>query len=365
MGRSSMDNNTVGSTIQIHRIFKELMNQNNIRDMARTFIQGVNSLINISYVGILISKQDFQYSAGCQKSHIIIGHNAPFHNALWNKMRDYFSESYRNFIMNNEEGPVFAFECNDVEIDVIELSGSKPLIKNMNELDVIFQMPLVIRDTIIGVMIFVDHKKTELSQNELTIIGLISDQFSVVSENFLLVEEIKEIAITDGLTGLYNRRYFMERLKEDFSRTRRFYTPLSLAMIDIDHFKRVNDQYGHQAGDQVLVRLASIFKNKIRSIDIIARYGGEEFILLLPHTEMNEAILAVKRIKKQIEVTDFYFKRERIHITVSFGISAYPLNQVKTLDEFIKTADSALYQAKEMRNCICTYAEDTILTLTD
>jgi len=270
-------------------------------------------------------------------------------------------DSYKNFI-SGQNGKEIDLE--DIELDVYELEGHKDLVKELDQLDVIFQMPLVINNNIIGVMIFVDHVDVELNLNDLTTVGLISDQFTIVSEKLLLVDEIKELAIKDFLTGVYNRRHFMERFSQEFARCKRFYTPMTLVMADIDHFKKVNDTYGHLAGDAILVRIANIIEDNLRKIDVVARYGGEEFVMLLPYTNLSGALTAVRRIRNQIEKEEFIFGDQIVKITISYGISSFPDNSIMEEDDFILSADNALYGAKSMgRDCICQYTEDSIVSV--
>jgi diguanylate cyclase (GGDEF)-like protein len=156
-------------------------------------------------------------------------------------------------------------------------------------------------------------------------------------------EKITELTRTDPLTQLANRRYFDERIKEMYSLARRKSQPLSLVMTDIDKFKRVNDTFGHDAGDRVLVGYADMMKKTLRSEDLAARFGGEEFIILLPLTTLHQARVLAERIRTEIARHDFL---ENGHsVTASFGVSQLAADE--TIQQFIKRADSALYQAKE------------------
>lgn len=156
---------------------------------------------------------------------------------------------------------------------------------------------------------------------------------------------LENLAITDGLTGIYNYRYFYEKLKEEFERAKRYNTPLACIMIDLDFFKKINDKYGHMVGDLVLVELTRKVLENIRKNDIFARYGGEEFVLLLPHTSENGAYNEAERIRKAIENSRFN-EVEDEKITISLGISCYPADYVKTETDLLKYADEALYMAK-------------------
>jgi diguanylate cyclase (GGDEF)-like protein len=161
-------------------------------------------------------------------------------------------------------------------------------------------------------------------------------------------EELKKISITDPLTTLLNRRYFQERLHEEVERSKRHGLPLSLIMIDIDHFKSFNDRYGHPAGDEALKLAAACMRNTIRTIDVAARYGGEEFTVILPQTTKSSAQTIAERICRDVEKIDFAFVREkdRGSITVSIGLASFP-DDADTLEDLIRNSDRALYLAKE------------------
>ena len=164
-----------------------------------------------------------------------------------------------------------------------------------------------------------------------------------------MYSKIKTLSVLDGLTGLYNRRYIMELFKIEFNKTGRYNTALSIVMIDIDDFKKINDSYGHLSGDMVLKSLSNIIKSNLRNFDLPGRYGGEEFILILPETSKDKGKIVAERIRKQVE--DYTFKTisgEAISITISLGISGLgDLTEIKSEMELIKIADSRLYQAKK------------------
>lgn len=161
-----------------------------------------------------------------------------------------------------------------------------------------------------------------------------------------LLYKVEYLAITDALTGLYNRRRFHDILLKEFERSKRYATPVSLLMIDIDHFKKVNDRYGHLAGDDVLRNVAQIIQKIIRDIDTAARYGGEEYIVILPNTEKNDALKVAERMRTTIENNRFA-EIDNSTITISIGIAGMPDNQIDTEDKLIRAADLALYRSKQ------------------
>jgi len=162
---------------------------------------------------------------------------------------------------------------------------------------------------------------------------------------------IEKMSITDELTQLYNRRHFHARLEEEFERARRYDHPVSLFLMDIDHFKSVNDRYGHQAGDEVLTTIGGIVTSNTRSADSVARYGGEEFVVLLPETEKETARVTAEKLRAAIERQSFTSPdRSPIHVTASFGVSSLHMTDQNTADmadRMVKMADDAMYQAKQ------------------
>ena len=159
-------------------------------------------------------------------------------------------------------------------------------------------------------------------------------------------ELLLKISYTDHLTGLYNRRHLMEILDKEFMRAKRNRNSFSLVILDADLFKRINDKYGHQAGDSVLAVIASVFRKELRCYDTAARYGGEEFIALLPDSHASEAARVAERIRKAIESTTFAGDKAGLRVTVSLGVAQYPSAGVDSIETLIREADKALYRAK-------------------
>jgi len=161
-------------------------------------------------------------------------------------------------------------------------------------------------------------------------------------------KELTLLSVTDGLTKAYNHRHFQERFKAEFARSERYGTLLSVILIDIDHFKKVNDNFGHPVGDQVLVHLVEVLEDSVRKEDLVARYGGEEFILMLPETSGPRALLLAKRIRERIEQSAVEIDSSlSVRYTVSLGVASFePGGKVQTAEALIAKADSALYSAK-------------------
>ena len=167
-------------------------------------------------------------------------------------------------------------------------------------------------------------------------------------------QKLREMAIRDPLTGLYNRRYFQERFQEEMSRAKRYRQPLTVVLADIDHFKRINDTYGHLFGDEVLKEVARVFRERIRKSDLVARYGGEEFVFLLPNTHARAGAAFAERIRREVENLEIKFMDQVIKVTISLGVATLVSFEVSE-PEFLNMADKALYLSKERgRNRVTT-----------
>jgi two-component system, cell cycle response regulator len=158
-------------------------------------------------------------------------------------------------------------------------------------------------------------------------------------------EEIYQMTIIDGLTNSYNKRYFLENLDKEISRSKRYGRPLSLIMFDIDFFKKINDSYGHLAGDFILKKLSTVVKTSIRMEEIFARYGGEEFVITLPESTKDASLKLAEKIRHLVEVTCFNFKERNINLTISIGVAAID-KKITSAMSLIAEADKNLYIAK-------------------
>ncbi len=188
---------------------------------------------------------------------------------------------------------------------------------------------------------------------------LLNDKIETNNQDFVkrnvelqhMQKRLQLLASHDELTGLHNRRYVLERIEEKLPEIRRHQLNFCLTMMDVDHFKSVNDEFGHAAGDDVLRETSQILTRELRQGDIVARYGGEEFLMLLPMTELSSAEMLVERLRGAIEKKTYTFEGTKISVTASFGLTQYA--QDDTADKMIDRADKALYQAKLAgRNCV-------------
>lgn len=182
--------------------------------------------------------------------------------------------------------------------------------------------------------------------------GIIAD----ISRRKAMERELKLLAIRDVLTGLYNRRHFEQTLRADLDRARRYGRPLSLLLVDVDHFKSINDRFGHQAGDEVLRQLGRVIQSSIRAADYAARYGGEELVVVMPEIEGEEAMTTAERLRGLVQATDMMGEPHGATVTISVGVATHP-HHGSTPEEIFEAADRALYLAKQRgRNRVCRAA---------
>jgi len=207
-------------------------------------------------------------------------------------------------------------------------------------------LPLINQDRAVGALTFFWKKENTLEEGDRKILEVLAIQASASLENARMYQQMEKMAITDGLTGLHNHRYFKEWLQNEIHRAGRMPINISLILMDIDHFKGVNDTYGHPVGDLVLKKVSAILSDSIRTIDLAVRYGGEEFVLVLLDTNAKGAQKMANRIRKEIQGTKIDFPKGSLKVTISMGVSTFPEN-AEHVQPLIDVADKALYFSKE------------------
>jgi diguanylate cyclase (GGDEF)-like protein len=219
------------------------------------------------------------------------------------------------------------------------------------------QLPLIWNERTFGILFMVSREAELLGRDRVKVLQAVANHLALALRNALLYRQMQNQADHDGLTRIFNRQNFERRIVKELKRHQRYQNELSLLMLDLDHFKQINDDYGHLAGDMVLREVADILRTTLRECDFPARFGGEEFVVILPHTEEENAWILAERIRKKIAAHTFKFHEHYFQVTTSIGISSIKPSLLKPADYLIHLADQALYRAKTSgRNMVCRSA---------
>lgn len=192
-----------------------------------------------------------------------------------------------------------------------------------------------------------NRAKGSFSEYQAKILSMTAAPLAIAIRNAEMYKQVEDLAVKDPLTNVLNRRVFSGILGREFRRANRYNIPLAFMVIDLDHFKKVNDTYGHLVGDQVLREISAEFRASLRDVDVLIRYGGEEFVVILPGTNLQEGLIVANRIKNRVEKTIFNRDKVPIQMTVSIGVSHYPSPKIETPEALFNQADQALYTAKK------------------
>lgn len=235
------------------------------------------------------------------------------------------------------------------------LQGGKTLINNDSKTDPEYvdfyletksrmAIPLVSFGQALGVLLLDSEDTNAFHVADMQPLESVADICATAIQNAHYVERVKQLAYLDGLTGIFNRRFFELRMAEELDRARRFGAGMAVIMVDIDHFKRLNDEFGHLLGDEVLRQISSIFHQQLRKIDVVCRYGGEEFAILLSQTDPQHALMVAEKLRSV--VAGWQFPGVPRSVTISAGTANYP-DHGTTRDALVKAADAGLYSAKQ------------------
>jgi len=211
-------------------------------------------------------------------------------------------------------------------------------------------VPLLSKEECVGVIYVGQQKANSFTHDDLNLLITLANQAAFSITNAQLYEKTRNMAITDGLTGLFTHRIFQEKLQEEIQKAQRYKTTMAVIMVDTDHFKQYNDSYGHPEGDSLLKEICKLLKSYVRGTDIVCRYGGDEFSLILVEADKKTSINTAERIRQAIQLR---LNQREVKITASIGVACYP-EDATNKEELIKKADAALYKAKGGgRNKVC------------
>ncbi|MEW6600847.1 MAG: diguanylate cyclase [Nitrospirota bacterium] len=303
-------------------------------------------------------------------SILVADHGSPAIDVIKSTLGNYDDISYT--IDTAKSGSDAISKASDSKFDLLLVSQDLPGAKGIRMVQQIIKkklgLPVIMivaeGEEKLGVKAMDKGAYDYLTKNEIKTVALnrairrVMQQRKLESDIRESFKKLEKLAIKDGLTGLFNHRHFREVLKNEFKKAKRHSQPLSGIMIDLDYFKAVNDNYGHQYGDFVLAQSAQILKRLVRDTDFVARYGGEEFFIVLPNTDLQGAFILAERIRKVFLNNKFTKDKASETVTVSAGISATSDDNVISEDDLVANADKALYRAKwRGRNNVCYFGE--------
>ena len=269
-----------------------------------------------------------------------LGRNLP-KNLLSDVSYDFFRKMEAHKVIKNSK------------FEVVRMILGKEVEGQFSDLTSKIIIPLIFDKKIIGGICFYTRQEVDYSSFRYFDI-MINELLTIFKMKYQYTEK-EFMSVLDGLTGLYNRRQFEIGLEQEYNRTRRHPSDFSLAILDIDFFKKVNDTYGHQYGDYVLKTVADLMKKSFRKTDLLYRYGGEELVMIMPETNVEGALIPVQRLRRMVEEYDFDYNGVKAKVTVSIGLTMNYQN-LESTTEILKSADQALYKAKEDgRNRVVLY----------
>ena len=243
---------------------------------------------------------------------------------------------------------------------VNDLSLDKRFINSYGKFLSVLAIPIELNGSFWGILRGTAPEANAFDDSDLRLLSILSGTITTVLYNALLYQKTQDLAVTDGLTGLFTQTFFKERLVEEIKRAKDNSLPLTVCLLDIDFFKKINDTYGHAAGDIILTNIASLLRRRFRETDILSRYGGEEFGVIMLNTDTSAAKKILETVRLTIEQERFFvpiesFKPVQLKVTISIGFVELSRLKHTTSEEFLKSADSALYSAKKLgRNRVCT-----------
>jgi diguanylate cyclase (GGDEF)-like protein len=242
---------------------------------------------------------------------------------------------------------ILADNCTAIERDLRSSSASKFFKESASRLCI----PLISFGQTLGILALDSTEANAFSDGDQQSLESVADICATAIQNAHYVDRVKQLAYLDGLTGIFNRRFFEMRIMEEIERARRYKTGMAVIMADIDEFKRLNDEFGHVLGDEVLRQVCSVFHQQLRKVDVVCRYGGEEFGILLAQVNGQQALAVAEKLRKMVEC--WQFPGVPRTVTISAGAATFPEHGTSR-DALVKAADSALYNAKQMgRNRVC------------
>jgi diguanylate cyclase (GGDEF)-like protein len=301
----------------------------NIDEISKVLVSRLSSLLCVGYFTLFLYDKD-------KRKLNLFCHNHP-------KIEDSLSISISSSLVMKDavESGSYVLEENFHNSKYYK-GTNNPFIKKKSFLTI----PLMMGNETIGVLNLNESEDDLFIKNNLNNILNIADFISLSIGNAVLYEQAKKVAVTDALTGIANRSNMEMALTNEFERSKRYDAPLAVIFLDIDNFKVVNDTYGHQKGDEVLVAVASLLQKFCRTNDVAARYGGEEFLMLLPHSNAQGAFKIAERVREEVMKMTFFWKESPFSVTISCGVAELNKDFMGNAEQLVAAGDRALYDAK-------------------
>lgn len=325
----------------LYRVGLNLASSDNLKSVNQTIVEYATRLTNTPAGSLAILDE----SHGEMILSAVKGFSKHFSNVTHWQIR---AGGLTNYILN-QDGPVV---INNLD----KFQGFDNPVLRAEKVKSLLAVPLKAEGKIAGVLYVNDFVPREFEQRDIFVLSLLSTYAALAIERTKLLENTQMLAITDGLTGLYNHRHFQGRLNEELARAQRYKHNLSLFFLDVDYFKQYNDLNGHIKGNEVLRLIAHLIRANQRQSDFAARWGGEEFAVIMPETNKQQALNSAERLRARVEEADFENKEKQPlgKITISVGIATFPDDGL-TSEDLCQAADEALYKAKNTgRNCVAT-----------
>ncbi len=317
----------------LNNLGKKLNDTLNLKDTIQVIITAISNLVKCDLITVVFEAKDDK------ECRIITVQGDKYKHLIGKEFEK--KDSICGYVIDSKQKVLFS--------DFTIVSASKTIFSRsirLKEMFTIYMLPLITNDVSFGAVLIASKTPLNLTEHTADTIETLINQSATAISNSRLYMKMELMATTDGLTGLFNHRCFQERITEEIDRIQRYPEDLSVLLMDIDHFKKFNDTYGHPIGDKVLKKVAKIFEGSLRKVDFAARYGGEEFVAILINTGKGGAIKMGERIRKNIAREHVNVGDNTVEVNVSIGIATFPRDS-KDKKGLINLADKALYYAKE------------------
>lgn len=325
--------------ISILDVLKALSSRHDAHEISFAFVEQVARILSVDRCS-LVRVRD-----GQDEGHVLVSHE---------------NENFRDYVIELEKYPELITASQTGNVLIIDDETGHPLAQEVRGMlqqagmASLFVFPLLRQNTGADtLMLRVARRHGTFTPRERSFLQTITEITAAMIGQAYLLESLQaanrhleQLAITDGLTGVYNRRYFQERFEHEFARALRYHLPFSCVLFDIDDFKEINDTYGHLVGDEILKEVVELMIVCTRHVDILARYGGEEFVILLPQTNVQGALIEAERMREHMETHVFSKLPEDKKITISVGVAGLDPEIMNVSNDLLHAADLALYEAK-------------------